>query len=201
MDKIIELFKQPEIAAVFSGLGTLLLTGLFGFIRAKNEQKNLFFERYFPKRINAYNSVLRKFQKTHKELSRLIDISPDKRAIKLAELTNNISMNYFKNILWLDLATKNVIVELCSFLKSTAYEKDKLVLIELISDPELDIILKTYAKMYALIYKSMEASSGVLIINKKIHQLLRPIFFKRLYRKISGHDKKKSEKFERFIYE
>ena len=200
MEKIIELFNNPGVAAVFSCFGTLLLTNLFSLISAKSNERKTFFERYFPKRIRAYKDILEQFPDIYKKIGLIKEIQPENRPLKISATYNNLAMLYYKNMVWLDEAAKTILTELLSVLSTTTCQKDKIKLVEFVSDEDFDIIIEIFTKLYALLFKTIETSSGISIINKKMSHLLSPNIFKRLYRKITGYDKEISARIEKYFF-
>ena len=200
MEKIIDLLGEQgfiaAIAAIFTGFGTLLLTGIFGLLKSKSEEKKIFFDRYFPERINAYKDVTIEFQKIHREVASVVGLVPTDRPKKLISVATEINMLYFRNMVWLDEATKHILLEMTSLINKSVTQENVRKIIYTVTDDEIAFLLRAYSKFYALLYKSLETSSGVTIINKKMIQLLKPNIFQSLFRTISGKRKKASEKFE-----
>jgi hypothetical protein len=182
---MIEILKSivghAAFLPVFSALMTLVITSIFDLKKRQALGKQMFFDRFFPERIKAYNDILEIMISIINALSKVHSKEPSSRPEALQEIVIKMQIDFYKQQIWLGREIKDLLNKMIVVISEPIINKDKYRLVESINNEELAIILSSFMNLNNFLNEQIELSSGIKLIDNKYHQLTKPPFWQNLF--------------------
>jgi hypothetical protein len=182
---MIEILKSivghAAFLPVFCTLMTLVITNIFDLKKRQVLEKQIFFDRFFPERMNAYQNILERMPSIIETLADLHTNPPPSRPKVLQEIVIKMQTDFYKQQIWLGREVKDLLKKIIAVISEPLIDKNKFTLVESINEEEITIILSSFLNLNNILNKQIEISSGIKLIDNKFYQLTKPPFWHNLF--------------------
>jgi hypothetical protein len=200
---MIEILKSMVGHAAFlpvlSALLTLIITNVFDLKKRQALEKQIFFDRFFPERIKAYNDLFEKMPEIIKALAGIPHQDPSSRPDALLKIVNKMNTEFFMKNLWLGQEVLDLLVKAIDVIRLPLYREDEITMVESIDDENLNSIMSSFMILIGLLNKQIEFSSGIKLLDNKFYQITKPSFWQRIVSFVKRDDKKAEKTMERIF--